>query len=240
MTRAIFYVMLALLTGACWVWHGKTGSLISEKTALMERVEEAGDPDGVLANLKGEIAGLEGQQTFKGILLTFLSAGLIGILFVVHILPAIAQFFTRAVYDSGEKVEEDAMHNARSLMAQGEYEAAIAELRNVIEAEPENRMPWVEIAKIQREHLHDPQAAIETMRTAIETVSWQVNDAAYLMFRLAELYDEINGDRATAAAIMRQVIELYPNTRHSANANHKLVEWNKMGESLVFSGGGNA
>jgi hypothetical protein len=96
-------------------------------------------------------------------------------------------------------------------------------------------MPWVEIAKIQREHLRDPQAAIETIRAAIETVSWQVNDAAYFMFRLAELYDEINGDRATATAILQQVIDLYPGTRHSANANHKLVEWSKMGEGVRAS-----
>jgi len=228
--------MLALLTGACWFWYGNTGDRIAEKSAIVEKIVEAGDPDGQQAALESEITGLEGQRTFNGILLTFLSAGLIGILFVVHILPAIAQFFTRSVYDSGEKVEQDVMHNARSLMAQGEYEAAILELQNVIAAEPGNRMPWVEIAKIQREHMQNPQAAIETIRTAIETVVWQVNDAAYFMFRLAELYDEINGDRATAAAIMRQVIDLYPNTRHSANANHKLVEWNKMGESLRFSG----
>jgi tetratricopeptide (TPR) repeat protein len=235
MTRVIFYVMLAALTGASWFWYGKTGDRIAEKSALVEKIAEAGDPDGNQAALESEITGLEGQQTFNGILLTFLSAGLVGILFVVHILPTIAQFFTRSVYDSGEKVEEDVMHHARSLLAQGEYDAAIVEFRNAITAEPGNRMPWMEIAKIQREHLHDPQAAIETIRTAIETVAWQVNDAAYFMFRLAELYDEINGDRVTAAAIMQQVIDLYPNTRHSANANHKLVEWNKMGEGVGIS-----
>jgi tetratricopeptide (TPR) repeat protein len=232
MTKTIFYVMLALLTGTCWFWYGNTGAQIAEKSALVEKIAEAGDPDGKQAALESEIVGLEGQQTFKGILLTFLSAGLFGVLFAVHILPAIAQFFTRSVYDSGEKVEQDVMHHARSLLAQGEYDAAIVEFRNVIVAEPGNRMPWVEIAKIQREHLRDPQAAIETIRAAIETVSWQVNDAAYFMFRLAELYDEINGDRATATAILQQVIDLYPGTRHSANANHKLVEWSKMGEGV--------
>jgi tetratricopeptide (TPR) repeat protein len=235
MTKVIFYVMLAVLTGACWFWYGNTGDRIAEKSAIVEKIAEAGDPDGKQAALESEITGLEGQQTFNGILLTFLSAGLVGILFVVHVLPAIAQFFTRSVYDSGEKMERDVMHHARSLLAQGEYDAAIVEFRNAIVAEPGNRMPWMEIAKIQREHLHDPQAAIETIRTAIETVEWQVNDAAYFMFRLAELYDEINGDRATAMAIMQQVIDLYPNTRHSANASHKLVEWSKMGEGIGVS-----
>jgi tetratricopeptide (TPR) repeat protein len=235
MTRTIFYIMLLLLTGASWFWYINTGNQITEKSALVEKIAEAGDPDGKQAALQSEITGLEGQQTFNGILLTFLSAGLVGILFVVHILPAIAHVFTRSVYDSGEHVEQDVMHHARSLLAQGEYDAAIAEFQNAIVAEPGNRMPWVEIAKIQRENLGDPQAAIETIRAAIETVAWQVNDAAYFMFRLAELYDEINGDRATASAIMQQVIDLYPGTRHSANANHKLVEWSKMGEGVRAS-----
>lgn len=230
MTKVIFYVMLAVLTGASWYWYGKTGDRIAEKSAMVDKIAEAGDPEGKQAALQSEITGLEGQRTFNGILLTFLSAGLIGILFVVHILPAIAQLFTRSVYDSGEKVEQDEMHHARSLLAQGDYDGAIMEFRHAIAAQPGNRMPWMEIAKIQREHLNDPQAAIETIRTAIETVEWQVNDAAYFMFRLAELYDEINFDRATAMAIMQQVIDLYPNTRHSANASHKLMEWRRTGD----------
>ena len=83
----------------------------------------------------------------------------------------------------------------------------------------------MEIAKIQKDHLHDSQAAIATIRLALESQEWEINDAAYFLFRLAELYDEVEGDRDSAIAIMNQVVEQFPGTRHSANASHKLHEW---------------
>ncbi|QTN32877.1 tetratricopeptide repeat protein [Akkermansiaceae bacterium] len=86
-------------------------------------------------------------------------------------------------------------------------------------------MPYVEIAKIQKVHLEDPAAAITTLREAIEGQEWEEKDAAFLMFRLAELYDEDAGDRESAVAIMEQVMEQFPETRHSANARTKLHEW---------------
>jgi TolA-binding protein len=82
----------------------------------------------------------------------------------------------------------------------------------------------VEIIKIQKDHLHDRPAAIHTLRELIEGHEWEVNDAAYFMFRLAELYDE-EEQRDAAVTIMKQVIEQFSSTRHAANAAHKLHEW---------------
>jgi ribosomal 50S subunit-associated protein YjgA (DUF615 family) len=83
----------------------------------------------------------------------------------------------------------------------------------------------VEIVKLQRETLHQPAEAIATIREALEQHEWQENDAAYLLFRLAELYDGDLADRDSAIEIMRQAMEQFPETRHSANARHKLHEW---------------
>lgn len=196
-------------------------SLKTEIAAL----EEKGDPDEKLAELKSKLAGAEGERTFNGILLTFLGAGFVGIFFVLTALPFFAQRLTHSVYDSGEMLEKDAMHDARSKMAQGDYEGAITACRAAAAADPLNRLPWVEIAKIQKDNLGEPKAAIQTIRTALETQEWEINDAAYFLFRLAELYDEVEGDRTSAREIMQQVIDQFPNTRHSANANHKLHEW---------------
>lgn len=180
--------------------------------------------DGVPA-LKDKMQSLEGDRVLSGILLTFVSAGIVGILFAVYLLPFFAQRVTHAVYDSGEMVEKDVMHDARSLVAQGDYEGAIAAFRQAAAKEPLNRLPWVEIAKIQKSTLHDPAAAIETIRHALESQEWELNDAAFFLFRLAEMYDEHEGNRESARAIMRQVVDEFPNTRHSANAKHKLHEW---------------
>ena len=221
----LMYLLLAVLIGIFWMMFSNKGKEITKLNLAIEQIEAAGDPEEKIPDMKAQVGSLEGEKTFTGILLTFLSAGLVGIVFVLQILPMFAQRITHAVYDSAEMVERDVMHDARALVAQGEYHAAIEAFKEAAKAEPMNRLPWVEIAKIYKDNLEDPLAAIETIRYALENQEWEVNDAAYFLFRLAELYDEVLGDRESAVAIMRQVIDNFPGTRHSANANHKLHEW---------------
>ena len=45
--------------------------------------------------------------------------------------------------------------------------------------------------------------------------------------------DEVEGDRASATAIMQQVVDQFPGTRHSANANHKLHEWSVQAQAAA-------
>ena len=203
----------------------KSGDEAKELEKKIEQLYMIGDPEEKAPELKVQIYSIEGQRTFSGILLAFLSAGLVGIVFVTQVLPVIAQKMTHAVYDSGEEAEPDPFHDARVLMAQGEWQAAIEAFKKAVEQDPLNRMPYVEIAKIQKFHLEDPLAAITTLREAIEGQEWQENDAAFLMFRLAEIYDEDAGDREAAVAIMEQVLDQFPKTRHSANARTKLNNW---------------
>jgi tetratricopeptide (TPR) repeat protein len=225
MMKWIMYGVLAVLVVGSWAMYSKSGDGITKITQQIEAQEDLGDPEGTVAKLKSDLHSMEGSNTFNGILLTFLSAGLAGIFVVVHLLPFFAQRVTHAVFDSGEMVEKDVMHDARSLVAQGNYQGAIAAFKVAAVADPLNRLPWVEIAKIQKTHLGDAPAAILTIRHALESQEWEINDAAYFLFRLAELYDEVEGDRATAVSIMNQVVAQFPGTRHSANASHKLHEW---------------
>jgi len=224
MMKPLLYLILALLVGGSWFMYSISGGKLQDIETRMEALEMKGELEE-LPKLKTDIQSLEGERTFNGILLAFLSAGLIGIVFVLEILPIIAHRMTHAVYDSGEMVEDDPMREARSLVAQGDYEGAIASFREAAKADPLNRLPWVEIAKIQKTNLEDPMAAIETIRTALESQEWQLNDAAYFLFRLAELYDEETQNRDAAVSILQQVIDEFPETRHSANARHKLHEW---------------
>lgn len=228
MKKALGYIAFLVLLVLVWWWYAKTGESTTAMAGLIERLMETGDPDGQVPKLTSELQGLEGQKTFMGLLLAFLSAGLIGIAFVFDILPLLAHKVTHSIYDSAEMVERDIMHDARSLLAQGEYEAAVEAFRAAAAADPTNRFPWVEIAKIQKENLHDPAASIETLREALESQEWEVEDAAYFLYRMVELYDETLGDRVSAVAILEQVIELFPETRHSANAKHKLRDWEQQ------------
>jgi len=225
MMKWIGYGLLALALGSVWFLFAKSGKESEELKRQITVQYEKGDPDGKVADLESQLQSNDNERTFQGVLMTFLTAGVVGVLFVVFVLPFFAQRATHAIYDSAEMIEKDVMHSARSLLAQGEYEGAIEAFKQAAAAEPLNRLPWVEIAKIQKTNLGDAAAAIATIRYALESQAWEVNDAAYFLFRLAELYDEVEGNRESAIAIMHQVIEQFPETRHSANANHKLHEW---------------
>ena len=225
MMKWLMYIVLIAAVGGSWFMFSKTGEKIEKLNQEITVIDETGDPQGEVPEMRSKLGSLEGERTIEGILLTFLSAGLAGIFFVVYALPFFAQRVTHAVYDSAEMVERDVMHDARSLTAQGDYHGAIEAYKLAAAADPLNRLPWVEIAKIQKTNLEDPAAAIATIRHALESQEWELNDAAYFLFRLAELYDEVEGNRASAVAIMNQVIEQFPETRHSANARNKIHEW---------------
>lgn len=233
MIKWIVILVLAGLGGFSWVSYSKKGEEMKTLNTRIEQIEETGDPEGLVPEMRSQFQGLDGERVFSGILLTFVTAGIVGILFVVYLLPFFAQRVTHSVYDSGEMVQKDAMSGARSLMAQGDYDGAIVAFREAAAADPMNRVPWVEIVKIQKDHQQDYPAAIQTIRHALESQAWEVNDAAYFLFRLAELYDELEGDRASAVAIMNQVVEQFPGTRHSANATHKLHDWAADGGTLA-------
>jgi len=227
MEKIIWYsIFLALIVGVWMIYASKVKEVQILEAELQELVDSRErDAEEKISELKRKKLQVKGVQTFNGILLAFLSAGVVGIFFVFQILPAIAHRFTHAIYDSAEMVEQDPMHDARSLFAQGEYEASIEAFREAADNDPMNRFPWVEIAKIQRDHLHQPQAAVVTLQEALEAHEWEVNDAAYFMFRLAELYDEDLDNRNIAAQILEQVCLEFPETRHAANARHKLHDW---------------
>ena len=225
MMKYISIAVLVLLVAGSWFKFYQSGNKARETKVKIEELYDMGDPEDMVPKLTTELHTMEGQRTFNGIILSFLSAGLVGIVFVTWLLPIFAHKLTHAVYDSSEEVEADPFHDARVLMAQGEWDGAIASFKLAAEQDPMNRMPWVEIAKIQKTNLEDPAAAVATLREAIQGQEWEQNDAAFLMFRLAEIYDENMEDRNSAAAILSQVMEQFPETRHSANARSKMHEW---------------
>ena len=228
MWKRILYGVLALGLGWSWLAYALKNSEMKTIQNKIVAINEAGenDPEELLPKLESDLHSLEGEKTFNGVLLTFLSAGLVGIFGVAYFIPWVAERFSSSVYDSGEVAEKDVSHDARSFVAQGKYAEAIAAYRVAATAEPLNRLPWVEIAKIQKDHLDDPNAAVATIHEALENQKWQANDEAYFLFRLAELFEEVQGDRASAVKILHQITAQFPETRHSANAHHKLHELN--------------
>ena len=148
----------------------------------------------------------------------------VALCFALFILPAIGEWVGNLFYSAPEEVEQDKYAEAASKIAQGDYEGAIKAYRQISKDEPDTRYPHVEIAKIQLENLDDVDTAIMTIQSALDSKEWPDNDTAYFMFRLSELYQQHKGDDETAKAFLRRVMEAFPETRHSANAHHKLNE----------------
>lgn len=160
-----------------------------------------------------------------------LMAGLYaGLLFVVYILPIISDAVARLIYSApnGKPDQVDSMHDARSLMEQGDFEGAVKELRRVVMVESDNRMAWLQLAKIQAEQLGDADAAVDSLREGLEQRDWPVDDAAFIMFRISEIHLEKRADRGAAVMILQQICELFPDSRHAANAVHQLRELGEL------------
>ena len=51
-----------------------------------------------------------------------------------------------------------------------------------------------------------------------------MNNAAFYLFRIAGIYEEEKEDMDSTVQLLQQIVELFPETRHSANATHRLRE----------------
>ncbi len=153
----------------------------------------------------------------------------LGFFFVLFILPSVGERIGAFFYSAPEKIEPDAFTKAAAKVTQGDYEGAIEAYAQIAADEPENRFPVVEIAKIQLDHMGDVDAAITTLEGAIEGKGWEVDDAAFLIFRLEEIYLKNKGDETRSRELLELIIERFPETRHSANAHHRLNEMTQPG-----------
>ena len=222
-------IFAAIVCAAGIIWTGiedpQTEPTEAEWTLAEAEDKVIEDPNSGERRIEGwKPTGSESGKLLVGIVLLIVVSSYGGIVFVTYLLPTVVHRFTHMFYGSDEEAETDPMHDARALFAQGDFESAIEAYRGVAAEQPENRFPWVEISKIQHHNLESPDAAITTLREALESFEWRANDAAFFMFRLVELYEKEKQDLATSISILQQVVEIFPETRHAANATHRLRE----------------
>lgn len=157
-----------------------------------------------------------------------LLAGLyVGFMFVMYILPALTDKATNAVLASNETITREPIHKAQAAYARGEYIEAITLYRAIAMEEPDNRLPWVEIAKIQHDQLEDPEISMNTLRTALEEHQWPADDTAFFMGRIADIQLNSMNDKEACIAILEQIVETFPESQYSAGATHRLNEIEK-------------
>ncbi len=146
-----------------------------------------------------------------------------GIFFVMVILPKLGDAVGASMYSSGEEAGSDEGTKAAVKMARGDYLGAISEYEVMMKEKPTDPFPVSEIAKIHAEKLKDPPKALAFLRQHLEAREWGAEDAAFLMFRVADLQAGLQ-EFDSAKELLQQVMGKFPGTRHSANAKHKISE----------------
>jgi tetratricopeptide (TPR) repeat protein len=128
-----------------------------------------------------------------------LLGGIGGMLAVKYLLPWIGDAIGEGMYSSGEQIEQDGLMKAAACISQGDYAGALDHYQKMMHEKPEDPFPAAEMAKVHAERLGDPHMAIQVLTNHLH-------------------------DFAAARSTLEQVIAGYPNTRHSANAHHKITE----------------
>lgn len=205
--------------------------LFEEGTELTpEQLGDGGEPSpATVAAYQKYLGETEGGSPLLTFALFIITGIFTGFLIVSYLLPAVVQRASEEVYGSTEKVgAPSALSQAQANVAQGDWEQAIASYQQAAAEDPDNRLPWVEITMLQRERLEEPNLALQTLDAALARGGWRENDEAFFLFRKIEILEQDLDEREQALSLLRTVMEKFPDTRHFANAMHKLHE---MGES---------
>jgi tetratricopeptide (TPR) repeat protein len=126
------------------------------------------------------------------------------------------------------------MTKAAAKIAQGDYQGALAHYEKMLEDKPDDPFPVAEIAKVHAERLRNPQAALKALEEHLQSKDWPVDDAAFIMFRIADVHLTHRHDYDAARDMLEQVISNFPNTRHSANAHHRMSEIEQLQYKLLM------
>lgn len=181
--------------------------------------------------------GYDRVRDSEGMMLVYFIAmgALAGFLFVKYVLPWFADAVGTVVYSSGEEIRPDETGlKAAAKLAQGDYEGAIAEHEKALANNPAQTYPIAEIANICVKRLNDPQRALQVLQKYLSAREWPEEDAAFLRFRMVEVQLDTLKDLTAARHLLEQIVTDFPNTRHSANANHKLHEMEQMEYKLIL------
>ncbi len=171
-----------------------------------------------LASKNPDIDPSKVVMLFAGVVLI---GGTAAVLVVVFIMPRIGDAVGNFFFQPSQEIEKDPHSAAAAALARGDYAAAVEEYRQIVEKDPADTHSYSEIAKISCEHLDDALGASSILEQALRR-EWSPEDAAFLSARLVDVYWKYQHDARSARALLLQIIESMPGTRHAANAEHRL------------------
>lgn len=156
----------------------------------------------------------------------------LGLFMVKSFLPRVADTIIDLVYAGGGSATEGpsargAHSGAQAMAARGDFQGAIEEYQRTLRTNPEDLHAIGEIAKIKALNLDEPDEAVTFLQSQLCERTWPQDAEAFILFRIASIQREARHDREAAREILNQVMNRFPKTRHSANARHKLEEWQR-------------
>ena len=157
---------------------------------------------------------------FAGIIFV---AVVIGTIAAVAIVPAIGEFIGNFIFNPNQEIEKNPHSEALAKIAQGDYEAAIASYRKNLSENPDDMHALSEIINLYCDKLHDLDAAQEFLEESLKH-DWPAEQGAFLASRLVDVYWNHKHDATRARHLLMQIAETMPDTRHAANAIHRLHE----------------
>lgn len=157
---------------------------------------------------------------FGGVILTSVVLAAIAALWVI---PVIGGLFAGSIYNPGAQAEKDPHTAAVAKVNAGEYAEAVGEYRKLHAKNPEDELAVTEIVRLYCEKLQDYDSAASFLEGEVQK-EWPPDHSAFLAFRLADVYANYQQQPMRAREIYIQIAEAMPETRHAANAQHKLHE----------------
>ena len=153
----------------------------------------------------------------------------IGIIVAFSILPVIGEAFAGLFYGSNARIEKNPHAAAVSKSAQGDFEGAIQEYQRVFDSDPSDLMALSEIVRICCDQLHDYARAAKVLEQALEN-EHPAESVAFLSNRLVDVYWTCQHDQFRARQVLMRIVNAMPETKHAANARHRLQELERGGD----------
>jgi tetratricopeptide (TPR) repeat protein len=175
------------------------------------------------ANSKPDVDTTKIVMLFGAVVLV---GGTAGILFALMVMPALGDAVGNFFFQPNDKIEKGPHSDAQGAVARGDYAGAVEAYRRVLANDPSDTLAVSEIAKHCCEHLNDPAAAAAALEEALNH-DLLPEEAAFLSSRLVDVYWRYQRDARNARALLLQIVETMPGTRHAANAQHRLQEIEK-------------
>jgi len=157
---------------------------------------------------------------FVGVTITAVIAA---VMLASSIIPALGEMFGQMFYAPAAQAEKDPHADALGKIAQGDYEGAIEEYRKAFEKDPTDTLAISEAARLYCDKLHQPEEAVRILEAALDS-EHPVDEGAFLATRLVDVYWNYQKDAMSARHILIQLAENLPETKHAANAHHRLME----------------